>query len=75
MRVGFNGRLDSLQCAVVAEKLGIFEDELERRREIAAIYDGRLANHVDHQAFGPAARAAMASTPWRWTGATRCRRR
>ena len=52
VRVGFNGRLDSLQCAVVAEKLTIFEGELERRREIAAIYDGRLSNHVDPQAFG-----------------------
>ena len=52
VRVGFNGRLDSLQCAVVAEKLKLVPDELERRREIAAIYDGRLANHVDPQAFG-----------------------
>ena len=52
VRVGFNGRLDSLQCAVVTEKLTLFPGELERRREIAAIYDGRLANHVDPQAFG-----------------------
>ena len=51
VRVGFNGRLDSLQCAVVTEKLAIFEGELERRREIAAIYDGGLAGHVDPQAF------------------------
>ena len=53
VRVGFNGRLDSLQCAVVLEKLTIFEDELARRREIAAAYDRRLANHIDPQAFGP----------------------
>ena len=52
VRVGFNGRLDSLQCAVVAEKLRILPDELERRRQIAHIYDGRLANHIDPQAFG-----------------------
>lgn len=52
VRVGFNGRLDSLQCAVVTEKLKIFEDELQRRREIAAIYDERLGNHIDAQAFG-----------------------
>jgi len=55
VRVGFNGRLDSLQCAVVIEKLKIFEDELVRRREVAAIYDRRLANHVDPQAFGEGA--------------------
>jgi UDP-2-acetamido-2-deoxy-ribo-hexuluronate aminotransferase len=53
VRLGFNARLDSLQCAVVTEKLKIFPDELERRREIAAIYDQRLSNHVDPQAHGP----------------------
>ena len=52
VRIGFNGRLDSLQCAVVAEKLKILPDELARRREIAVLYDSRLANHVDPQAFG-----------------------
>jgi dTDP-4-amino-4,6-dideoxygalactose transaminase len=51
VRVGFNGRLDSLQCAVVTEKLKIFPGELQRRREIAAIYDGRLANRIDPQSF------------------------
>jgi dTDP-4-amino-4,6-dideoxygalactose transaminase len=51
VRVGFNGRLDSLQCAVVVEKLKLFEQELGRRREIAAIYDRRLANHIDAPAF------------------------
>ena len=52
VRVGFNGRLDSLQCAVVIEKLKLFEGELARRRELAALYDRRLANHIDAQAFG-----------------------
>jgi UDP-2-acetamido-2-deoxy-ribo-hexuluronate aminotransferase len=52
VRVGFNGRLDSLQCAVVVEKLKIFEAELGQRRRIARIYDERLAGHVDTQAYG-----------------------
>lgn len=53
VRLGFNGRLDSLQCAVVLEKLAIFPDELRRRREIAAIYDERLlGHHVDAQVHG-----------------------
>jgi dTDP-4-amino-4,6-dideoxygalactose transaminase len=52
IRVGMNGRLDSLQCAVVLEKLAIFPDELDQRRRIAAIYDERLAHHVEPQAFG-----------------------
>jgi dTDP-4-amino-4,6-dideoxygalactose transaminase len=57
VRVGFNARLDSLQCAVVLEKLAIFESELERRRQIAAIYDSRLANHIDPQAFAAGAQS------------------
>jgi UDP-2-acetamido-2-deoxy-ribo-hexuluronate aminotransferase len=52
VRVGFNGRLDSLQCAVVVEKLKIFEAELGQRRRLARIYDERLADHVDPQDFG-----------------------
>lgn len=46
VRVGINGRLDSLQCAVVLEKLKIFEEELHARRRIAAIYEERLAGVV-----------------------------
>ena len=52
VRVGFNGRMDSLQCAVVLEKLSIFADELEARRKIAAIYDERLSGVVDPQGYG-----------------------
>jgi dTDP-4-amino-4,6-dideoxygalactose transaminase len=55
VRVGFNGRLDSLQCAVVTEKLTIFPDELARRREIAALYDAALSGAIDPQAFAPGA--------------------
>lgn len=55
VRVGLNGRLDSLQCAVVLEKLAIFEDELRQRRRIAAVYDARLPPHVDPRRFGDGA--------------------
>jgi len=55
VRVGMNGRLDSLQCAVVTEKLAIFPDELERRRAVAAIYNERLSGRVDPQAFSEGA--------------------
>ena len=55
VRLGFNARLDSIQCAIVTEKLKIFPDELERRRRIARVYDDTLlgAGHVDPQAHGP----------------------
>ena len=55
IRIGFNARLDSLQCAVVTEKLKLFPQELERRKAIAAIYDSRLANHIEPQAFAEGA--------------------
>ncbi|MEO0884138.1 MAG: DegT/DnrJ/EryC1/StrS family aminotransferase [Pseudomonadota bacterium] len=49
LRVGLNGRCDSIQCAVVCEKLSIFEEERERRRTIAEIYVQELASHMPCQ--------------------------
>lgn len=43
VRVGFNGRMDSFQAAVLLEKLAIFDDELAARHRIAEIYDDRLS--------------------------------
>jgi dTDP-4-amino-4,6-dideoxygalactose transaminase len=52
VRPGMNGRLDSIQCAIVTEKLAIFADELERRRELADRYNRRLKGTIDPQDFG-----------------------
>jgi len=52
VRTGMNGRLDSIQCAIVTEKLKIFGQELERRNQIAAVYNQRLAGAFDPQDFG-----------------------
>ena len=41
-----NGRLDTLQAAVLLSKLTVFEEELGARARIAAVYDARLANAV-----------------------------
>ncbi|MEO1187816.1 MAG: DegT/DnrJ/EryC1/StrS family aminotransferase [Pseudomonadota bacterium] len=49
IRVGINGRCDSIQCAVVTEKLGLFEAERARRIAAAAIYNERLAGVVGLQ--------------------------
>lgn len=40
--VGLNGRMDTLQAAVVIEKMKVFDDECRRRREVAARYDALL---------------------------------
>jgi dTDP-4-amino-4,6-dideoxygalactose transaminase len=46
LRTGMNGRLDSLQAAVLLAKLAVFRDELAARARIAQIYDSRLGNAV-----------------------------
>jgi dTDP-4-amino-4,6-dideoxygalactose transaminase len=46
VRVGMNARLDTLQAAILIEKLKIFEDEIERRNLIAARYTAGLSDVV-----------------------------
>ena len=42
VRVGLNGRLDTLQAAILLEKLAIFADEIEARNRVAKVYDELL---------------------------------
>lgn len=42
--IGINGRLDSMQAAVLLEKLTIFDDELEMRNEVSNYYRKFLNN-------------------------------
>lgn len=46
VRLGFNGRLDTLQAAVLLAKLEIFEEELVLRSEVAERYNERLEGIV-----------------------------
>lgn len=45
-RLGINGRLDTMQAAVLLAKLEVFDDEVQRRGEVAARYDRALADVV-----------------------------
>lgn len=45
-QLGINGRLDTIQAAVLLAKLEIFDDEIQRRAEVAARYDHALAEVV-----------------------------
>jgi UDP-2-acetamido-2-deoxy-ribo-hexuluronate aminotransferase len=45
-RTGINGRMDTIQAAVLLAKLEIFDVELAERRRIAALYDERLRGVV-----------------------------
>ncbi|HTN12581.1 MAG TPA: DegT/DnrJ/EryC1/StrS aminotransferase family protein [Acetobacteraceae bacterium] len=46
LRTGMNGRLDTMQAAVLLSKLTVFEEELVARERIARVYDRRLGNAV-----------------------------
>jgi dTDP-4-amino-4,6-dideoxygalactose transaminase len=46
VRIGVNGRLDTIQAAVLLEKLAIFEDEVAARLRVAERYNERLGNRV-----------------------------
>ncbi|HMD68704.1 MAG TPA: DegT/DnrJ/EryC1/StrS family aminotransferase [Chitinivibrionales bacterium] len=46
VRVGINGRMDTIQAAVVLAKMEIFEDEMARRQAVAARYSTALQGNV-----------------------------
>lgn len=46
LRTGMNGRLDSMQAAVLLAKLTVFADELAARERVARYYDAHLGNVV-----------------------------
>ncbi len=60
VRIGVNGRLDTLQAAILIEKLAIFDDELEARRRIAERYAAGLRDIADLALPGEGARSAWA---------------
>lgn len=44
VRIGVNGRFDTIQAAVILSKLEIFEDELERRKKVSSHYTKAFAS-------------------------------
>ena len=47
VRIGFNGRLDTMQAAILLAKLGVFRAELDARDVVAARYTAALADVQD----------------------------
>ncbi len=60
LRTGMNGRLDTLQAAILLAKLDVFEEELAAREHIAGIYDAALAGRVVTPARVPDSASAWA---------------
>lgn len=50
--IGINGRLDSIQAAILLVKLKIFEKEIQLRNEKAKTYDQLIAQFNDYQEPG-----------------------
>lgn len=46
-RVGLNSRLDTLQAAILIEKLAVYADELEARQRVAGRYNAGLSNRYE----------------------------
>ena len=45
-RIGLNARLDTIQAAILLEKLTVFEDEIERRQDVADRYEEGMGEVV-----------------------------
>ncbi|MBB3174310.1 dTDP-4-amino-4,6-dideoxygalactose transaminase [Endobacter medicaginis] len=61
LRTGMNGRLDTLQAAVLLAKLDVFDDELARREAIARQYDAAFARMP---AITPPRRVPDSTSAW-----------
>lgn len=46
VRIGINGRFDTIQAAIILAKLDIFEDEISKRNEIADAYTRQLNSWI-----------------------------
>ena len=60
LRTGMNGRLDTLQAAVLLAKLDVFDAELAAREATAQIYDAALMGRVTIPARVPDSQSAWA---------------
>jgi dTDP-4-amino-4,6-dideoxygalactose transaminase len=71
VRIGLNARLDTIQAAVLLEKLKIFPDEIEKRNVIARRYNKLLQNFVQVPAVPDQSVCVWAQYTIRITGGRR----
>ena len=60
VRIGMNSRLDTIQAAILIEKLKIFPEELELRNKVAAIYEAGLSGYYQTPQIGDGMTSAWA---------------
>ena len=71
VRVGMNARLDTIQAAVLIEKLAVFADEIEARDRVASRYSAALADLVPVPRVLDGVRSAWAQYTLRIDGGRR----
>ena len=71
VRIGVNGRLDTLQAAILIEKLAILEDEMAARDAVASRYTYALSHLVVTPLVQPRATSAWAQYTIRVAGGRR----
>jgi dTDP-4-amino-4,6-dideoxygalactose transaminase len=64
LRTGINGRLDTLQAAVLLAKLDVFEAELQARAAVAGAYDRALTDRALAGIVQVPARVADSASAW-----------
>lgn len=60
VRIGVNSRLDTIQAAILIEKLAILEDEMEKRQVVARRYNDGLRSVVKVPEISSGSRSAWA---------------
>lgn len=60
LRIGMNGRLDTLQAAILSVKLSVFEEEIVARNKLADLYNAELSSVVETPYVLPNARSSWA---------------
>jgi dTDP-4-amino-4,6-dideoxygalactose transaminase len=71
VRIGINGRLDTLQAAILIEKFRIFPEEIRQRNVIAARYSERLRDIVQVPVVPPDVTSVWAQYTIRISGGRR----
>ena len=60
VRIGMNSRLDTLQAAILLEKLAVYADEIEARQRVADRYTDALMDVIDTPVVGNECRSVWA---------------
>jgi dTDP-4-amino-4,6-dideoxygalactose transaminase len=60
VRIGINGRLDTIQAAILLEKLAIFEGEIVARQRVAERYNAALSDVIQTPVVEPGATCVWA---------------